>query len=813
MLSYVVISGESKDIVKSVGDYILDNAVGMLTFAPTATTRWQTSGGAQPIEVIVWHNGELGAVQASRDFKLSLGWAKDIRGHSFGEYLTIDIDAQGNGRIDRNKTGIYGLYSARTKLGSCDIVSDVSSLCAFLAQGTTSLEYNKDFMATALAVGWPMFDAVFFKGVTVIKPGQEPRFIGGRLREASEPSIDCWWDDDLHQQFKSDPDGFWDQRTAELVEMVSDFFQPDGAPKSSTFALSGGKDSRLLIAALLKYPKFKDVLIRTIGSPYSGDVLAATEICKHYDLRHQVVDTVFSEIDLGKALREHLFLTQGRVAPIALIRPVKHSSRGYTLNGHELGMRDPFAFPLGDTSREALQDSIFREFSGFDRAGILSSDAHSWVREKAADEFEQVYATSKRPEEAPWRFYIENRILHYVTQIKAAGELFSAVPYPLMTDRLGSAFYVIGREARLEERPHYEMMRRLEPWLVYRCPLNAQRWPVALRAKEKAHHFALPFPNHSSPQAPANGVYAAIDKNRHIYRDFVLSRLSSLSDLVDREKVEAAFARPAWSQHELGSLLYLVTFLGATGVDWASISPRIDAETPFPPVVYSTQPTGQSTIPDGPVADAYRRAVPEAVIGIARDDQARLMLNTAYDLQKAGQEAEATEMFIAAAALGHPQGHFHLARAYQRGEYVAQNHEMALRHFNVALEKGMLGAAASIGDMYLSGHGVSQNVEEAIRFYRIAAVSGDAWTPLKLARACEQAGRHEEADWPAAFKALSEGGTTTTNAYAAFVCWEMLTTGKVADSKETAADLLATAARLGNQEAAKLLESQYAESA
>lgn len=810
MLSFVVVSGEQQDKVHAFANQAELDALPFLNFTPSLTTRWRTQRGEHFIEIVVWHNGDAALVRSDRDFSLFTGWSSDYRGTELGEFLSIDLDETGNGLIRRNKSGIYGLYSSQSADKNCHILTDMSSICAWAAQGTKTLQLNRQFMAAAIAVGWPMFDAAFLDAVRIIKPGEEPVFKSGRVFIPDDDRRDRWWSDELHAEYERDQGAFWDARTAELSFMAGEFFGPDGSPKLPSFALSGGKDSRLLLAALLQYPRFKEVLIRTTGSPYGGDVLAATEICSHYGLRHQVTDTVFSEIDLEKAIPEHLFVTQGRVPPTALNRLSRHSPRGLTLHGHELGMRDPFSFPEGETSLESLSSRIFAEFADFDRAGILTADAHHWVKQRASDDFRTTYATSARPENAPWRFYIENRILHYVTQVKASGELSSSVPYPLMTDHLGSAFYVIGRQARLEERAHYEMMRRLEPWLVYECPLNSQRWPVMLRLKESEHHFALPYPSFASKRAPANGVYAAIDQNRNAYRDFVLSNIEKLADIVDRKRVEAAFARASWNQHELGSLLYLVSFLGALGRDWTALSPRSEAASPYPAVIHSTKPATATASGDGPVAEAYRNAVPEAVIGISRHDQAKIMLSTAYEFHKSGKDAEAIELFVAASVLGHPQGHFHLARSYQSGTYLKQDYGLALRHFRAALSKGMLGAAASIGDMYLNGQGIPRNVEEAIRFYRIAAELGDPWTPMKLAKAFEQAERREEADWPAAYRAMSEAGLTRSNAYAAYACWDMITSGKVNGTDEEARSLLEAAARLGNKDAAKALEASNA---
>ena len=67
-----------------------------------------------------------------------------------------------------------------------------------------------------------------------------------------------------------------------------------------------------------------------------------------------------------------------------------------------------------------------------------------------------------------------------------------------------------------------------------------------------------------------------------------------------------------------------------------------------------------------------------------------------------------------------------LGYAYANGEGVAQNHEEAVKWYQLAADQGSALAQSSLGGMYAAGKGVAQSNEEAVKWSRLAADQGNA---------------------------------------------------------------------------------------
>jgi TPR repeat protein len=62
---------------------------------------------------------------------------------------------------------------------------------------------------------------------------------------------------------------------------------------------------------------------------------------------------------------------------------------------------------------------------------------------------------------------------------------------------------------------------------------------------------------------------------------------------------------------------------------------------------------------------------------------------------------------------------------YEKGQGVPQDAKEAVRCYRLAAERGLPGAQASLGSMYLDGHGVPQDYVLAHMWFNLAAVNGD----------------------------------------------------------------------------------------
>lgn len=100
--------------------------------------------------------------------------------------------------------------------------------------------------------------------------------------------------------------------------------------------------------------------------------------------------------------------------------------------------------------------------------------------------------------------------------------------------------------------------------------------------------------------------------------------------------------------------------------------------------------------------------------------------------QSAGQDVSQLQ---SQAAGGDPLAQLKLARAYERGEGVSENKEMAAAWYRKAAEQGNAEAQNSLGALYLVGDGVEQDKQEAVKWFHKSARQGNANAMFSLGAA------------------------------------------------------------------------------
>lgn len=813
MLVFALIVAPDDALGQRKFDWLRANAADLLPFKPSGTVTWQAPRSPVSIRAVAWLNDPFHPTSryiatSPESLRIRQGWQAEGSGGRLGEYLYVDIDAEGNGGLRRNLSPIYALYA-----GSRDgvtIIANRKLVAAAALAEATELAFNDDFVACTIGCGWPLGTHTLFRGIEALRSGAEPRFSAGRI-DWRKPPDDPWHSPELKGAHAADPHGFWRDRIDELDRVADRFFAPDGKPLLNTFSLSSGKDSRLLFAVLNRRPRFREVPVLTHGSPYQHDVVVAGAIARHFGMEHRVSDSVFQTIELERMLPEHLFLTEGRSSPSDLMAWRAQRQEGIHAIGHELGLRDVIDRPPAKYNVNSTFVQMKKFFTGFDRLGILQPDAHEKLTRMFWDQIERLYATSRSPENVAWRLYMENRVLHYLSLVKMKDESQRESPYALMTDPLVQAAYTLGLRARLEERVHYELLRRLDPWLTYDCPFGGQRWPMALRVAEGGpERFAPTIPPYASKKAPPKGTYAAFDANRAAFRDFVMDTVGRLDHVVDRARVEQALARPSWTPHEMGAMWYLVQYCGGWGADWRLLSPLNRDRRPasFPKVRYAS---GSDKARDKPGEEAavnaiYRDVVPGAVYAVARDEQIRELLREADDLWARDRRASAFQLYAAAATLGDPHALFVLGRCYLNGDVVKPDAAQAVSLLTLAKDRGVAAAAGLLGACYAEGNAVQKNKARAIQLFEEAAALGDFWALERAANLKDQAGEPSTDEWRRLEQALIEFTRTRAHGHANYLLGLIYLEGRVGKPDPNRAAMFFKVARdLGSKPALERL--------
>lgn len=103
---------------------------------------------------------------------------------------------------------------------------------------------------------------------------------------------------------------------------------------------------------------------------------------------------------------------------------------------------------------------------------------------------------------------------------------------------------------------------------------------------------------------------------------------------------------------------------------------------------------------------------------------AESLIRQASELIKAGEPAQALELFGKAAESGDPAGEYGLGVLYFQGTGVAQDFARSSRHFRAAAEQGHVLAQYNLGNAYLHGHGLDKDMEQAEHWWRQASTAG-----------------------------------------------------------------------------------------
>ena len=206
-----------------------------------------------------------------------------------------------------------------------------------------------------------------------------------------------------------------------------------------------------------------------------------------------------------------------------------------------------------------------------------------------------------------------------------------------------------------------------------------------------------------------------------------------------------------------------------------------------------------------PMAMAWERNPDHPGAKIARANRYRAGDGVEQDF------AEAKRLYLEALELGVYGAYAKLGELYFFGQGVPQSYPEALRLFREAARKGTPSAHRRLGDMYRDGLGVEASDEEAVARYRRAAEMGDDEANLRLGE-MYASGRGVEADGEEAMRWIRKAAEKDVAA-AQWVVGAFLLQAPdptVAD-REEGLEWLHKAAAQGQELAVEELSTRYAE--
>jgi hypothetical protein len=493
----------------------------------------------------VWPSGQWAACLADH---LGTRSVEDL----LGVFTAISLDADGKGIVTSDSLGTSLMYRAQV-----NDVSVVSSRARLVARICAGGKPSRD----PLGAGWlpycgfPMGSRTGYAGVRVVPVGVrvEVSPAGIQLRSAT-PS----W----RQPLEGDPHAHLDGVHADAVTSIHAALSFPVDRKVAE--LTGGKDTRLILAIILAEGLGDQFEYRTWGDADLPDVVVAQELTRMRGLRH--------EIGQEPARRRRVVERRRRLA--AAYPELSSRERQLRLNvGAWDGMRNAFELeaghpPYGD--RVALNGTYGEAFSSnylntnghrnhadlrqtllvgmkFGAAGIFKPEILDHYRTELIAAAYEGCSLEDAPQDVMDSMYIRHKARRWFGSTQEADENNHVLPlHSPLGVRLG---FALGARERRRQWIYRELYRRTCPELA-EMPFTSRPWPkveVPERRPEPKKAPALRSVPMRSSCRPLRRT-AVLERRRpsegedvEVMRRYLLDEPSNpVFDLLDRTRVEAA---------------------------------------------------------------------------------------------------------------------------------------------------------------------------------------------------------------------------------------------------------------------------------
>lgn len=258
-----------------------------------------------------------------------------------------------------------------------------------------------------------------------------------------------------------------------------------------TFGLSGGKDSRLMLASFVEsglLDHYENV--QTRGDETDPEVEAATPIARHYDLQHRVLPRNRSSGKLFTKLPLHIFQTEGEVNPHGLGGNYARSkSVTFTGLGAEV-FKNPHAgaenIGTFGEARSYIQNNL-----PFDPVGFVAPEAIQSMRDEALEDLESSAGWGVEPQNFMNWFYMMRRLPRWAGKNTSTASLTGLSSNPFCAAPLLSFAHNMGAANRQRELMHFAMLAALNGDII-QYPFAKQEWHADIR---KAFSGRYSFPD------------------------------------------------------------------------------------------------------------------------------------------------------------------------------------------------------------------------------------------------------------------------------------------------------------------------------
>jgi hypothetical protein len=522
-----------------------------------------------------------------------LHWGRRNRGH--GDWGHRDSSGSGDQWVATSHAGTIwirpaqragaGEVCARTGLARVDPVYVaetpgavvVSDRAAWAAAVTGRLRDHDPVMVGAfLALGYPLRAATAFRRVRALGGDRGLRASGGRPVISRADGGDPIRADSHARRGDGADSGGASRVAAALVDAVTPL---DDAAAPVELSLTGGKDSRLIAAALTAAGV--PFLARTHGFASHPDVIVAGMIAERLGVEHAVTEPRSAAAALDpdqdevlRRLRSAVLMSDGMLSAFENVGrpdpvtggdddgPVQAGGHGGEL------LRGGYAQAAGSASAlsSAAATELFRRMTTR-RVGLLRPAAAAGY---LASLTPSAVALTSGPLRALDDFYLVNRAGRWSAAARQAYLIRAPLAQPFFADRVVRTARAVPLRQRIGDHLHRDVLAELCPELL-RIPLADKPWQGEPRTADRVITAAP-----ASPAAPDwRRTYGT--EMAGFLRGYILDagRAGPMFEIVRRPSVERLLLAPHADPQATWTLATLAALLSG---DWLNARVQVDGQ-------------------------------------------------------------------------------------------------------------------------------------------------------------------------------------------------------------------------------------------
>ena len=395
-----------------------------------------------------------------------------------GAFALVRVCPDGRVIATNDSDGLHHLYFAET----ADVFA-LSNRASFLPVITGRREKDTRSLLWIPAVGYRIGEGTSYKIARAVPQGHSLVF---------DHTVELPRRDGYALDIEAVPRGYFklqqtiDRLLAEGVDQaISAMRLAVGNDETIELPITGGKDSRVLLALALAAGFRERLRLFTAGEPDHPDVVVGSRIAESLRLPfrsippapRRVVPTL-AAADFVSRIARFAFLSDGMTGAWDIGEP-QSLGRAVLLTGNMGEVLKAYAKRPFDPEELDLLDLVALQ-SPFDPLGLLSSDARTSLRAELSSQLHGFLAAgSFERADLPDIFYYRNRIPNWLGGLHQLRAFDVQLVMPLGVPAFVRAAFLVTAHERKIELLHFLILRALAPDLLA-VPFGMQTWHPGL---------------------------------------------------------------------------------------------------------------------------------------------------------------------------------------------------------------------------------------------------------------------------------------------------------------------------------------------